>query len=61
MNRIEILSALRAEVQGAVAADLPCIIGQIEAVKAEAFARLVAQSEQSKISESVDDDRDDAS
>lgn len=40
-QRPEIIAALRLEVQTAPAAELPSIIGQIEAVKAEAFARLV--------------------
>ena len=36
------LDALRIEVETAAVADLPAIIGQIEALKAEAFARLLA-------------------
>ena len=43
MNKTpDLLAALRAEIVSAPAADLPAIIGQIEAVKAEAFSRLVS-------------------
>jgi hypothetical protein len=37
----DILAELRAAIQEAPPAELPAIIGQMEAVKAEAFARLV--------------------
>lgn len=42
MNRAhEILASLREEIGAVPAVELPAIIGQIEAVKAEAFAKLV--------------------
>ena len=44
MNRTpDLLASLRAEILAAPPADLPSIIGQVEAMKAEAFARLVSQ------------------
>ncbi len=43
MNKTsELLAALRSEIQDLPSADLPAIIGQVEAVKAEAFARMMA-------------------
>ncbi len=42
MNKTpDLISELRAEIQSAPPGELPGIIGQLEAVKAEAFARLV--------------------
>lgn len=42
MNRTpEILAELRAAIDAAPITDLPAIIGQVEGLKAEAFARLV--------------------
>lgn len=38
----QIIAALRAEIESVPAGELPAIIGQIEALKAEAFARLVS-------------------
>ena len=40
MNRTELLASMRVEIRDAHIADLPVIIGQLETLRAEAFARL---------------------
>lgn len=53
----KILNALRGEISGIAQAELPAVIGQIEAVKAEAFARLM--SEKSVVADVVELESDD--
>jgi hypothetical protein len=51
----EILTALRQALAAAPAADLPAIIGQIEAVKAEAYIRLMTET--AAPTEKIDDSK----
>jgi hypothetical protein len=56
MNRTpDILAGLRAEILAVPPAELPSIIGQIEAVKAEALALLVMSARQSTIEPDLTD------
>lgn len=40
-NALDLISALRAEIQKAPISDLPAVIGDLEALKTEALARLI--------------------
>ena len=55
MNRTpEIIAQLRAEVQSSPAEDLPAIIGQMAALHAEAFARIIATPPQAADTEGAE-------